>query len=393
MTSWDTPGARRLELSRRLRKRGIGLAIISNPRHIFYFSGFPSNLDMYLTLMKGQRSTSFLAIGSEGESSLFLGESEVSSPFTQQRADLPETLDEGVFTYPDYDIDLRMVAHAPDVAREMGRWLGKMPGPKPEKVGIEDWNLAVAYRAKVEKRYPDSDLVGVSDLVMDMRRSKGEDELSSLREANKIVDFAFEAARREARPGRSELDLYRTMNDAAFKQYGPYAWVIGDIVSGERSLGVGGLATARKIRKGETVILDLQAASNNYWSDLARTFVAGAPSQKQEQALRTLVRAKDRAAEMLKPGTAAHSICEAVDGILTEEGYGRMIHHVGHGVGLDAQERPWIIRGSRDKVREGDVCVIEPGIYDGELGGIRVEDCYIVTKDGAEKISRFPIAL
>ena len=60
-------------------------------------------------------------------------------------------------------------------------------------------------------------------------------------------------------------------------------------------------------------------------------------------------------------------------------------------LGLEDQERPWLIRGSTDKVEEGQAYVIEPGVYDRETGGIRVEDCYLVTEDGVEKVSHFPL--
>jgi len=393
MANRDTPKGRRLDFSRRLKRKGIGMAVVSNPRHILYLTGLPSNMDMYLTLQKGQRSTSLLAVSSEGDSSLFLGESETTSPFTGTRVPLMGGFDGPVFTYPDYDLDIRMVAYAPDLWREMGRWLRSNAADAPKMIGIEDWNLAAGYRASIEKACPTSAIVGVSQMLMEMRRAKGSDEISSLREATMMLDFAFGVAKENAREGKTELDLYREMNHAAFEKYGPFGWITGDVVSGARSLEVGGPATSRRLAAGDTVILDLQASSGGYWSDLARTFVVGRPSAKQRKAHETLVRAKERAAVMLTPGTRARSIHEAVDLVLTDEGYDRMKHHTGHGIGLDSQEAPWIIRGSNDTIEESDVCVIEPGTYRKGVGGIRVEDCYLVTKHGSERVSQFPIDL
>ncbi len=76
------------------------------------------------------------------------------------------------------------------------------------------------------------------------------------------------------------------------------AVIAGDVVSGGRSLEVGGPATKKKLKRGDTMILDLQATYNNYWSDTARTFVIGAPSEKQRQVHETLVAAKTAAAKM-----------------------------------------------------------------------------------------------
>lgn len=393
MADRDTPKGRRLDFSRRLKRKGIGMAVVSNPRHILYLTGLASNMDMYLTLQKGQRSTSFLAVSSEGDSSLFLGESETKSPFTGARALLAEGFDGSVFTYPDYDLDIRMVAYAPDLWREMGRWLRSTAAGMPKRIGIEEWNLAAGYRAAIEKACPPSSIVGVSETLMDMRRTKGSDELSSLREATMMLDLAFGVAKENVREGKTELDLYREMNHATFEKYGPFGWVTGDVVSGERSLEVGGPATSRRLTDGDTVILDLQASAGGYWSDLARTFVVGRPSAKQRKTHETLIKAKERAAEMLTPGTRARSIHEAVDRVLTEGGYDRMKHHTGHGIGLDSQEAPWIIRGSNDTIKESDVCVIEPGTYVKDVGGIHVEDCYLVTKHGSERVSQSPVDL
>ncbi|MGD0638740.1 MAG: Xaa-Pro peptidase family protein, partial [Nitrososphaerales archaeon] len=386
----DTPKARRLDFSKTLKKTGVDLALVSNPRHILYLTGLPSNMDMFTTLNKGQRSTSFLAVSSEGEGSLYLGVSETGNPFTGEKFPLVGGFDGKVSTYPDYDLDVRMVAYAPDLWKEIGQWLKSGSAGTPKSVGIEDWNLAAGYQSAVERAFPRSALVGISETLMEMRRSKGSDEVSLLREATRMIDFAFGIAKENVRPGKSELDLYREMNYAAFERFGPYGWITGDVVSGERSLEVGGPATARKLTEGDTVVLDLQAASGGYWSDLARTFVVGRPSPKQARAHGTVIRAKEKAARMLIPGSRAEGIHGAVDSVLTEEGYDRMIHHSGHGIGLDAQERPWIFRASGDTIGEGDVCVIEPGTYRKGIGGVRVEDCYLVTKNGPEKISHFP---
>ncbi len=394
MVSMDTPQARRQELSRRLRKRGIGFAIVSNPKHIFYFTGFPTNLDMYQTLTKGPRSTSFLAIDSGGECSLLLGESEIQNPFA--KGDQTTSIvgyDGDLSTYQDYRLDVRMITYATELSEEMKRWLSKSSLGQTGRVGVESWHIPDIYRTAVGRAFPTAKTVGISEMIMDMRLAKGKDELASLREATKMIDFAYGFAKESARPGMSELDLYSEMNFATFRKYGPFGWITGDVASGERALEVGGPASSRILNEGETVILDLQASSGNYWSDLCRTFVIGRPSQKQKRAYEVLIKAKEKASDMLRPGTMVGSIAKALNKVLADDGYDKLIHHAGHGVGLDAQERPWIIPISTDTIQQGEVCVIEPGIYAKPTGGLRVEDCYVVTGDGAEKISSFPLDL
>jgi Xaa-Pro aminopeptidase len=395
MARKDTPKQRRAELSRMLRDRGIKRAIISNPKNVFYLTGFSSNLSPYKAIMKGQRPTAFLALRDDGESSLLAGGSELGNPFTGSReSPAVDGYDGGLAAYKDYDLDMTMVPYANDQIPEFGTWLQKsVLADRPSRVGIEDWHLASIYSGAISKASPGSDLVGISEMILEMRMTKGRDELECIRQANRILDHAYRAARETAVAGKTEFEVFAQMNRAALERFGPLAVIAGDVVSGARSLEVGGPATKRKLKRGDTMILDLQTTYNNYWSDTARTFVVGAPSERQRSVHETLVAAKNLAAKMLRPGTSASSVAGAIDNFLAESGYPRMFHHAGHAVGLDDQERPWLIRGAKDKIEEDQAYVIEPGVYDKEIGGMRVEDCYLVTGDGVEKVSHFSLDL
>jgi Xaa-Pro aminopeptidase len=227
-----------------------------------------------------------------------------------------------------------------------------------------------------------------------MRYSKGRDEVGYLERATEMLDYAYATARRSTKVGRSELDVYAEVNAQSFRKYGPFGLVVGDYASGERSVATGGLPTSRRMKKGETIILDLQTSSNNYWSDLCRTFVVGGKANgAQESVLSMLKRAKEAGESVLAPGTRGREVYSAVCEVLEKAGHPRLPHHAGHGVGLDDQEPPWFIPGEERKLEEGLVCVLEPGIYGKKTGGIRIEDEYIVTKKGPKKLSRFPLAL
>ena len=162
-----------------------------------------------------------------------------------------------------------------------------MLGDRPSRVGIEDWHLAAIYSAAISKVSPESKLVGISETIMEMRKTKGRDELESLRKANKILDYAYGAAKENAVAGKTELDLFGEMNRTALERFGPLAVIGGDVVSSTRTLAVGGLPTSRKLRRGDTVIIDMQVCHNNYWADTARTFFVGPPSEKQRRSTRT----------------------------------------------------------------------------------------------------------
>ncbi len=382
-----------------MQEMKLDLAIISNPKHIFYFTGFPSNLNMYLTLMKGPRSTSFLAIRSDGQSSILVGESEISNPWLKETVKTKNPLksifsDGEIETYTDYDPNNRIVVYADYLSGKFSKWLGKLDG-NPSRIGIEDWHLSDLYLSAISGSLGAKERVGISRLILSMRKTKGKDEIQYLKNSTHMLDFAYKCAKRSSKPGKSEVDVYREMNYNAFKEYGPFGWVIGDHVSGERSLGVGGWATNRVLRRGDTLILDLQAASNNYWSDLCRTFVVGETKarKEQKQVADTLIKSLEKAEEIMKPGVKGKEIFSAVNDVITNAGYPKILHHVGHSIGLDDQEPPWFIPSSKEEITEGSVVVVEPGIYKRSAGGIRIEDAYVITKKGNERVSRFPRGL
>ena len=90
-----------------------------------------------------------------------------------------------------------------------------------------------------------------------------------------MVARAFLLAKESLKQGRTELELYGEMNAKIFSEKGPFSWIVGDLVSGRRSLEIGGLPKQKKLEKGDTVILDLQANCRYFWSDLCRTFLVG----------------------------------------------------------------------------------------------------------------------
>jgi Xaa-Pro dipeptidase len=389
----DNPRQRRESFADSLRENRIDVAIVSNPKHIFYFTGFASNLNVHLTLMKGPRSTSFLGIRSDGQPSILLGKNEVDNPWSGAKDPFVRKFEGEVATYVDYDRDERIVSYGDSITHEFSRWLGRFArGYK--RIGVEEWHLPESFSNSISNVLPRPNLVGISPLILKMRKTKGKDEIASLKSATKMLDFSFSIAKRSSKAGLSELDVYREMNYFAFKEFGPFGWIMGDDVSGKRSLEVGGWATPRKLKRGDTILLDFQASCNNYWSDLCRTFVVGTkPNKAQRLALTALTDSLERAKECMKPGVQGSDVYKAVNDTVVRAGFPNIPHHIGHSIGLDDQELPWLVSGSKEELEEGMVCVVEPGIYTKPTGGMRLEDAFLITKKGAEKISHFPLSL
>lgn len=348
-------------------------AIVSDPRHVYYFTG-------YSTFWP--RSTSLLILTREMESCLFLSESRV--------ADAKKVYDGRIATFEDYALSKRMIAYGNFVAEELTKLLkGEKTLRGSRRIGLEDWYIPDVYAQAVKFALPKARLIGIANMILSYRVAKGEDELRNLREATERLDLAYEIARTNIAVGKSEIELCRDVMSDSISRHGSFEFSRGDTwISGERTLQMAGPPSDRRFREGDSIILDLQSVAKGYWADGARTYIVGKATEEQERIFNALLEAKRKAEELLKPGTACKDVYNIVAKEIDNAGFSGMFpHHAGHGVGLEDQEAPFFIPGSKQKLEKGVVCTIEPGIYNPHVGGFRDEDTYIITADGFEKIT------
>ena len=159
--------------------------------------------------------------------------------------------------------------------------------------------------------------------------------------------------------------------------------------------------TSRVIRTGLPIVLDLYPfhRATRYWGDLTRTVVAGSPHPAAAAMWDAVREAQTEAVAMVRPGINGREIHRRCCEVFRDRGYGslpaafsgipstaRFIHGTGHGVGLDIHEYPRI--ADVDVILEvGDVITIEPGLYDPQVGGVRIEDLVVVTASGATNLT------
>jgi Xaa-Pro dipeptidase len=227
-----------------------------------------------------------------------------------------------------------------------------------------------------------------------LRRSKDADELDVIRRNVGLAETAYARAAEVVRPGATELDVYQEMIRAAEREAGGHVPHIGDFAAGPGGGETGGWPTLRRLNAGDSHVIDFQLNPGGYWADLSRTFVAGEASAAQLDAAHLAAGALEAVERMLRPGLSMPELDAAVRdflGVREDLGGGSYFHRTGHGVGLAGHEPPWIVAGSAETLEAGDVIAIEPGLYAPELmGGVRTEDMYAITADGAERLSSFP---
>jgi Xaa-Pro dipeptidase len=236
-----------------------------------------------------------------------------------------------------------------------------------------------------------------SSAVLALRRCKEPDEVDEIRFSLKLCAAAYDAARVVMRPGITELDVFLTMQNVIAQVAGAPVAFPGDFAAGERSLNGGGAATMRELQAGDLFPLDLFPAPALYFGDVCRTFcVGGRPAALQQEAFALACEALALGERLLKPGARGSDVYWKVkefldDRPVTKKSFG---HHVGHGIGLHGHEAPRLVPLSEDVLKPGDVVTVEPGIYvAAHQGGIRVENNYLITETGCEKLFDYPLSL
>jgi Xaa-Pro aminopeptidase len=143
------------------------------------------------------------------------------------------------------------------------------------------------------------------------------------------------------------------------------------------------------IGHGDAIVVDFGGHQAGYASDTTRTFVVGEPPAGFVEAHAVLQAAQENAVGAVRPGVTAASIDEAARSVITEGGFGdRFIHRVGHGIGMDTHEHPYLVEGNEQLLEPGMAFSVEPGIYVPGEWGMRIEDIVVVADGGVDALNR-----
>jgi Xaa-Pro dipeptidase len=161
-----------------------------------------------------------------------------------------------------------------------------------------------------------------------------------------------------------------------------------DIEIGENSSFPHGSIVPQTIREGSLIMLDDGCTIEGYQSDITRTFVFGKPSDKMKQVFEVVHRAQTATLKAARPGVECQAVDAAARKVITDAGYGPdykfFSHRVGHGIGMDGHEWPYLVRGNATPLVRGMTVSDEPGIYIPGEFGVRLEDDMHITENGAE---------
>ncbi len=250
-------------------------------------------------------------------------------------------------------------------------------------LGIEE-HTQFAFSNAIAQACPALKIVSATPVTAGCRAIKSPAELALLRLANNITLDVYRAVFQSCHPG----DTNRTVSDLIAKAYTRCG------VQGDASCNVGpntavphGTGKPQTIHEGEIVMVDDGCTVEGYSSDITRSWVYGTPTDEQRKVFDIVHRAQTAALAAARPGVEAQSVDAAARKVIVEAGYGPgysiFYHRVGHGIGLDMHEWPYLVGGNIAKLQAGETFSDEPGIYLRGKFGIRLEDCMYVTETGA----------
>lgn len=221
-------------------------------------------------------------------------------------------------------------------------------------------------------------------LLREVRIIKSPAAQEALRAAHRQGERVFLLLRELISPGVSELELYRQL-ESRFRDQG--LGVDPMIQSGPNGAVPHNPTSQRVLQPGDNVVVDSVVIVDGFNNDLTRTFAVGEPRPRAKQAHRAVRRAQAAAIEAARPGVQCRQLDHIARRIISEAGFGPYFtHRLGHGIGIECHEPPYLNGGNSEELRPGMCVTIEPGVYVPDEFGVRIEDVVLITADGCEVI-------
>lgn len=250
--------------------------------------------------------------------------------------------------------------------------------------------------------FPEAKFVDASDAIRKARIVKSPLEVELIQTACDIGAFGYAAGRELMIPGVSEAEVSGAVEG---RMYGKGVGYNGVRRARGYCFAMSGpnsaiswrpfcIASARKLERGDVVLLELDGFADGYFFDLTRTMSVGDPTPRAQEIWGIVNEAVDAALKIIKPGTPAGDLNRVAQQVIIDRGHGsHFVHHVGHGVGLQFHEPPTLHPQSKELLEEGMTFAVEPAIYIQGWGGVRIEENVVVTKDGYRSLCAYTRSL
>lgn len=353
---------------------GIDALVATAPNNITYISGYRTNL------FDSNFRPYFAILPREGDPTLLLpslesGVGEEMSWIDDQRAWGPNPGD----IAPDGMSAIKQVLES----KGLGSGTLAVERGFGQRIGM---NLDAFF--ELQDHFPNATWADATATFWKLRGKKSDAEVTNLRKAAEITDAAYTKVLEEAHEGMSERDVQSILGQEYMRLGSDYRGFIIVGAGKDRYKMMNPYASDYRLKRGDMCIIDFGAVYDGYWCDLTRAFFVGEATERQREFYEVAKGASAAAVEAVKPGVPCEEIDQVAERFLVDAGYKEyMRHRTGHSIGLEVHELPSIGLGEKTPLEANMVVAIEPGIYDFEIGGFRMEDIVLVTPDGSEYLS------
>jgi len=350
--------AARLEKARRL--------MVENKIDGFFMEGSPT-MRYFANINWSRSERTFGAVLTQKKPPVW-----VCSRFELERARESIPADQEVRTWEEDESPFKLIGA---VMKDAGFTTGRL--------GIEPSSRTFVLYA-IRRDVPGLDVVDGAVVSEGCRGVKTEKEIAFMDLANKITKLAYREGFKTLREGMTTGELGAAIREAHVK--------MGVSGGGGGSFGPNtafphGTRTVRNLQKGDNVLVDGGCSIEGFSADITRTVVFGKPSDRQRKVWNAVKKAQTAALKACRPGVACEEVDKAARKVIENAGFGPgykyFTHRLGHGIGMEGHEYPYLVLGNKLKLEPGMTFSNEPGIYIYGEFGVRTEDCMVVTKDGA----------
>ena len=265
---------------------------------------------------------------------------------------------------------------------------------KAKRMGFEAQHITYSEFVDMST-YQSFEWIPTTHVVENLRQIKDSEEISKLREAERIGDLAFKAIipfiEASWKEGLTENAIALKL-EQVMRQNGATGLSFDTIVAtGAKSSLPHAQPSEEKLKKGDFVVMDFGCIYKGYCSDMTRTVVIGEASSKHLEIYEIVLRAQKAALEGIRIGLKGSEVDAIARQIIMEAGYGDCFGHgLGHSVGLEIHESPRFSPLENTLIQPGMIMTVEPGIYVPGFGGVRIEDMIVVKEQGIENLTHSP---
>lgn len=352
----DTYGKRLERVQEVMRDRGIDTLLLGPSADLYYLTGIDAHVSERLNL---------LILPAEGEPDMIVPGLE--APLIKDGSGRVS-----LKTWGDADVPADLAA-------------GIIDGAKKVAVGNKLWS---SFLIRLQDRLAGVNWQEGDPILRDLRMCKDAEEIAALDEAGRLTDEAWMlfVTQGGAIAGLTELQALQKLKDISGDV--GLSNPKGIIGTGPNSASPHHSGNDRVIGEGDALVFDWGGMIDGYFSDVTRSAHLGAPSEEYRKVYDIVNAANQATFDAVKPGVPLQELDRAARNLITEAGYGEyFVHRVGHGLGLEIHEEPFLVEGNTMPLQEGMVFSDEPGIYMSGKFGVRIEDAVVCEATGGRRLN------